>query len=156
MTTSDMLKIGLAALIISCNAKNDNDFVSRWDSGVQGAVDSCSIRHVKVYYLRDLDFIARKGIRNKIVQGIGNRWNEFKAIESFGDDPRDYFVNILLDDTVLYMASFERESELFTMKRVPKGRDYEREIYGFGDFPEYKVECDSSANIIFYFKGRKD
>jgi hypothetical protein len=157
MTINNILKIALAIFIIGCNAKGDIDFVGKWESGVKGAVDSCGIRNVKVYFLRHLDFIARKGIRNKIVQGIGKDWSEFKAIEDFGDDPNDYFANILLDDTVLYTASFERESELFTMSKVPKGsRDYEREIYGFEDFPKYKVECDSSANIIFYFKGRKD
>ena len=154
--TKGILKVALASLMISCSTKYDTEFIDKWESGVQSAADSCGIRYVKNYYRKDLDFIAKKDIRSRIVQGLEKDWNGFKAIESFGDDRRDYLASILLDDSILYLVSCERESGFFTMSKVRKGsRDYEREIYGFEDFPNYKVECDSSANIIFYFKGVK-
>lgn len=154
---NSILKIGLALLIASCGSKGGNDFVSQWETEIKSAIDSCDIRSVKVYYLQDLGFIRSKGIRSKIVQGIGNEWTELKAIENFGDDPNDYFASILLDDSVLYNARFQKEPELFSMIKVPKGHsDYESGVNQFEDFPPYRIECDSSASTFFYFTGRRD
>jgi hypothetical protein len=143
--------------MVSCGSKGDNDFVSRWENSVKSAIDSCHIRNVKGYFLQHLGFIRSKGIRTKIVQGITTDWGELKVIESFGDDPHDYFASIVLDDSTLYEAHFEKGPESFRMIKIPKGSDeYEREIQLFEDFPPYKIKCDSSADVTFYFRGKKD
>jgi hypothetical protein len=154
---NSILKVGLALLIVSCGSKGGNDFVSQWESEIKSAIDSCDIQSVKVYHLKDLGFVKSKGIRNKIVQGIGNKWTELKAVEHFGDDPNNYFASILLDDSILYNVHFQKESESFSMIEVPKGHsDYERGVNQFEDFPPYIIKCDSSANTFFYYAGRRD
>lgn len=149
--------LALIVLIRCAHKTEENDFARRWESEIKLAIDSCPIRNVKVYYLRDLDFIKRNNLRSKIVNGVSDDWNQMEVIESFGDDSRDYFASVLLDDSLLYAVNFQKESRAFLLKKVSRENDQFERMFGqFEDFPSYKIECDSSANSIFFFRGKRN
>ncbi len=156
VTSSQILRLGIALLVIGCIGKTNENFIERWDAATRSAIDSCNIRLTKVYYLKDLGFIKRHGIRSRIINSLGDDWKELTAVESFGDERRDYYAEILLDGTKYYVAQFTVDSLFSISVFSDSTAEYERGIQLFEDFPPYRIKCDSMANSSFYFKGRRD